>query len=86
MSLVAIGSAIVREKFLKSCFTLEHGLADHPLFALPRPVQLTQSLPRDRIEHNSSKVAVGARPEEVPKIDMNAAAAISSIKTANAWM
>ena len=63
----AIEPAIAREKFLKRPFALKHGLADHPLFSLQRLVKLAKSLPRDRIEYNSGKVAVGAKPEEVPR-------------------
>ncbi len=86
MNIVTIDPAIAREKFLKTPFTLQHGLADHPLFALPRLVNLAKSLPRDRIEYNSGKVAVGVKPEDVPKIDMPAEDVIRSIETANAWM
>jgi len=86
MNLVTIDAAMAREKFLKTPFVLQHGLAHHPLFALPRLVNLAKSLPRDRIEYNSGKVAVGVRPEDVPKIDMPAEDVIRSIETANAWM
>ncbi len=86
MSIVSIHSGIAREKFLKRAFTLKHGLSDHPLFTLPRLVELAKSMPRDRIEYNSGKVAVGVKPEDVPKIDMPAEDVISTIETANAWM
>jgi hypothetical protein len=86
MSLVTVDPVLARENFLKRPFVLKHGLADHPLFTLPRLVELAKSSPRDRIEYNSGKVAVGARPEDVPKIDMDATGVISSIETANAWM
>jgi hypothetical protein len=86
MTLVIADSATARAKFLKAPFTLKHGLADHPLFALPRLVQLAKAMPRDRIEYNSGKVAVGVKPEDVPKIDRAAEDVIASIETANAWM
>ena len=86
MSIVAIDPAVARDKFLSEAFMLKHGLADHPLFALPRLVELAKSSPRDRIEYNSGKVAVGVKPEEVPKIDRPAEDVIRSIETANAWM
>lgn len=86
MSLVAIDPAIAQEKFLKAPFTLKHGLADHPLFALPRLVELAKTMPRDRIEYNSGKVSAGVRPEDVPKIDRPATDVIASIETADAWM
>jgi Cupin-like domain len=86
MTIVTVDAKIARTKFLKEAFTLKHGLADHPLFKLPRLVALAKSMPRDRIEYNSGKVAVGVRPENVPKIDMAAEDVIRTIETANAWM
>lgn len=86
MTLVIIDKTIARDKFLKKAFQLHHTLAGHPLFTLQRLVELAKSMPRDAIEYNSGKVAVGAKPEEVPKIDMPAEQVISSIETANAWM
>ena len=61
-------------------------MKDHPLFQLPRLVALAKSMPRDRIEYNSGKVAVGARPQDVPKIAMPAEDVIRSIETADAWL
>lgn len=86
MSIVSVDPATAREKFLKQAFTLKHGLKDHPLFQLPRIVELAKSSPRDRIEYNSGKVAVGVKPEDVQKIDRPADEVIRSIETANAWM
>lgn len=86
MSLVSADPALARARFLKQPFTLRHALADHPLFTLPRLVELAKSMPRDRIEYNSGKVAVGVRPEHVPKIDRPAEDVIRSIETADAWM
>lgn len=86
MTIVTVDASIARAKFLKEAFTLKHGLADHPLFKLQRLVELAKSMPRDRIEYNSGKVAVGVRPENVPKIDMAAEDVIQTIETANAWM
>jgi len=84
MSIVTINPALARENFLKRPFELKHGLSDHPLFSLQRLVELAKSLPRDRIEYNSGKVAVGVKPEDVPKIDMPAEDVIRTIETANA--
>ncbi len=86
MSLVTVDPAVARENFLKKAFTLKHSLADHRLFTLTRLVELAKSMPRDSIEYNSGKVAVGVKPEDVPKIDMPAEDVIRTIETANAWM
>ena len=86
MSVVIVDRQIARENFLKKPFRLKHTLANNPLFALSRLVELAKSLPRDAIEYNSGKVAIGAKPEEVPKIDRSAEDVIKSIETENAWM
>lgn len=86
MSLVSVDPALARDRFLKQPFMLKHRLAQHPLFALPRLVELAKSMPRDRIEYNSGKVAVGVKPEDVPRIDRPAEDVIGSIETANAWL
>jgi hypothetical protein len=86
MTLAAIDAATAKAKFLKEAFTLRHSLVDHPLFALPKLVELAKSMPRDQIEYNSGEVAVGAKPEDVPKIDKSPEDVIRSIETENAWM
>jgi Cupin-like domain len=86
MSIVIVDKDTARENFLKKPFRLKHSLAEHPLFSLPRLIELAKTLPRDAIEYNSGKVAVGARPEDVPKIDMPAEEVIKTIEKANAWM
>jgi len=86
MSVVTTDSKLIAANFLKKPFVLQHGLVGNPLFELPRLVELAKSMPRDGIEYNSGKVAVGVKPEDVPKIDMSAEAVIKSIETASAWM
>ena len=86
MTIVRVEPLTARQNFLKKPFKLSHGLSDNPLFSLPRLVQLAKSMPRDAIEYNSGKVAVGAKPSEVPRIDLPAEDVIKSIETANAWM
>ena len=86
MSIVSIDATTAKAKFLKEAFVLKHSLAGNPLFTLSRLVELAKNLPRDHIEFNSGKVAVGVKPEDVPKIDMAPEDVIRSIETANAWM
>jgi Cupin-like domain len=86
MSIITLDSNVARAKFLKEAFTLKHHLVGNPLFTLPRIVALAKSMPRDRIEYNSGKVAVGVKPEDVPRIDRSPEEVIKSIETANAWM
>jgi hypothetical protein len=86
MSVITLDPTIAKIKFLKEAFTLKHHLVGNPLFTLSRLVRLAKTMPRDQIEYNSGKVAIGVRPEEVPQIDMAPEDVIKSIETANAWM
>ena len=86
MSIITLDPATAKAKFLKQAFTLKHHLVGNPLFTLPRLVALAKTMPRDHIEFNSGKVAVGVKPEDVPQIDMAPEEVIKSIETANAWM
>jgi ribosomal protein L16 Arg81 hydroxylase len=86
MPLVTVDHTTAQACFLKAPFVLRHGLANSPLFRLPRLIELARSLPRDRIEYNSGKLAPGTRPEDVPKLDMAPEEVIRRIETANAWM
>ncbi len=86
MSIVIVDNELAAKSFLKTPFRLKHTLADHPLFTLPRLIKLAKSQPRDAIEYNSGKVAVGVKPEDVPKLDMSVVDVIRSIEKANAWM
>jgi Cupin-like domain len=86
MSIITLDPAVASQKFLKQAFTLKHHLVGNPLFTLERLLTLAKSLPRDHIEYNSGKVAIGVKPEDVPKIDMAPEDVIKSIETANAWM
>jgi hypothetical protein len=86
MSIISLDAHTARSKFLKDAFTLKHHLVGNPLFTLPRLIALANTLPRDQIEYNSGKVAVGVKPEHVPQIDKSPEDVIKSIETANAWM
>ncbi len=86
MTIVNIDAATAKANFLKKPFMLGHNLVGHPLFTLPRLVQLAKSLPRDQIEYASGKVAVDVKPQDVPRIDKSPEEVIRSIETQNAWM
>ena len=86
MSLIALENDLIRSKFHRAPFQLRHNLADHPLFKLPRLVELAKSMPRDRIEYASGKVNIDQRPEDIPQIDMPADEVIHNIEEADAWM
>ena len=67
-------------------FAIKHTLAGHPLFALPRVIDLLRTLPRDQVEFNSGKVEIGQDPDKMPLFEMEPEEIVRRIETANAWM
>jgi hypothetical protein len=67
-------------------FTLRHRLTGHPLFSLNAIIDLLRELPRDQLEYNSGKVAIGQDPDTTPLIDLDPEDIVRRIETAGAWM
>lgn len=67
-------------------FAIRHRLAGDPLFSLAHVVDLVRQLPRDQIEYNSGKVAIGQDPDSTPVVDLEPEEVVRRIETAGAWM
>jgi hypothetical protein len=67
-------------------FAIRHRLAGHPLFELPRIIELVRTLPRDQLEFNSGKVEIGQDPDKMPLFEMEPEEIVRRIETASAWM
>jgi hypothetical protein len=74
------------DTFPHDTFALTHSFAGHPLFALPRLVELVSQLPRDRVEFNSGKAAISQNPDTTPMVDLDPAEIIRRIESCGAWM
>ena len=67
-------------------FRIEHDLVSNPLLQLPRLIELTREIDRDRIEYNSGRVAVNQRAEDTPLVDLSPEEVVRQIESAGAWM
>lgn len=67
-------------------FRIFHDLASHPLLQLPRLIELTRELEKDRIEYNSGKLSVNQKAEDTPLVDLAPEDVVRQIETAGAWM
>ena len=74
------------QNYPKHSFAYDHDLIGHPLFRLPRLVELAKSMDRDRIEYNSGDIEPGQKYENTPKIDLSVEETIRQIKDCHAWM
>lgn len=76
----------LKAKFPKEPFAIRHTLVDHPLFTLPRLVELANALDRDRIEYSSGDVTPDQSPQDTPKVGLPIDETIRRIEECHAWM
>lgn len=67
-------------------FTVRHDLANHPLFQLSRLVELSKSLPADKVEYNSGKLPVSVDPSQTPRNGLSIEETIRRIEECQSWM
>jgi ribosomal protein L16 Arg81 hydroxylase len=81
-----VDPAALARAFPHDTFAIRHHFADHPLFTLPRIIELLRTLPRDRIEFNAGNAAIDQDPATTPAIDLAPEEIVRRIETCNAWM
>ena len=67
-------------------FRINHALVGDTRLELPAILELVKSLPRDRIEYNSGKVAVNQDAASTPLVELSPEEVVAKIQTAGAWM
>ena len=72
--------------FDRKPFHLQHTLAEHPLFALPRLVELARALPERFVEYNAGALPVGVRPDDTPRTGLSPEETVRRIAECGSWM
>lgn len=72
--------------FDRNPFSIRHRLAEHPLFALERLLELARRLPGDRAEFNAGDVPVYTSPAQTPSTGLSLEETIRNIETCGAWV
>ena len=86
MGYLDIAVPALRAKFGRAPFILQHRLAPHRLFALPRLVELPRSLPASKVEWNSGNVPVSLDPGETPRNGLSPEDTIRRIEECSSWL
>ena len=73
-------------RFNRRPFKIGHQLNDHPLFQLPRLIELAQALPESRVEYNSGKLPVSQDPTQTPRNGLSIDETIRRIEECSSWM
>ena len=81
-----IDQARFQDRFDRDPFLVRHRLAEHPLFALPRLIQLARTLPEDRVEYNAGDVPVSLDPTKTPRTGLSIEETIRRIEECRSWM
>jgi hypothetical protein len=77
------------EKFNRRSFEVSHYLAAHPLFQLPKLVELAERTIKVRpndIYYDAGEIRVNQRWDETPKLDFSAQEALGRIENCGAWI
>jgi hypothetical protein len=67
-------------------FPVRHHLSDHPLFRLPRLIELARRLPEHNIEYNAGNISVVQNPRLTPRTGLSIEETIRRIEECNSWM
>jgi len=84
--LLEIDEARFREGFNRQAFFIRHRLVGHPLFELPRLIELSQQLPADFVEYNAGRIPVNQDPTHTPKTGLGIEETIRRIEECDSWM
>jgi hypothetical protein len=84
--LLDIDATAFRANFDRRPFLIGHRLCDHPLFALPRLIELSQKLPPTNVEYNGGKLAVSQDPTLTPRNGLSIEETIRRIEECCSWM
>jgi hypothetical protein len=75
-----------KQNFDHTPFLLRHNLAGHPLFELPKLVELSTRLREGTVEYNSGNVPIGLKPELTPRTGLSIQETIERIQECGSWM
>lgn len=78
--------SIFQTLFNRRPFKIGHNLVGHPLFELPRLVELSKQLPESRVEYSLGKVPVDHGAKEAPKTGLSPEETIRQIEECQSWM
>jgi hypothetical protein len=72
--------------FNRRPFPIGHRLCDHPLFALPKLLELARRLPETDIEYNAGDIPMNLDPSRTPRTGLSVEETIRRIEECRSWM
>lgn len=84
--LLELDADIFSRDFNRAPFTISHRLTDHPLFSLPRLIELARRLPPENVEYNAGNIPVNLDPDKTPHTGLSVEETIRRIEDCRSWM
>ncbi len=84
--LIEIDPATFQTHFNQKPYLLPHHLGDHPLFALPRLIELARRLPAEYVEYNAGNLPVSIDSRLTPRNGLSVEETIRRIEEQCSWM
>jgi len=84
--LLVIDPETFRTHFNQKPYLLPHRLGDHPLFALPRLIELAKGLPAEYVEYNAGNIPVSIDSRLTPRNGLSVEETIRRIEEHCSWM
>jgi hypothetical protein len=75
-----------RDGFDRRPFVIGHHLTDHPLFALPRLIELARTLPAEYVEYNAGNIPISLDPRLTPRNGLSVEETIRRIEDCRSWL
>ena len=72
--------------FNRKPFTIRHHLGSHPLFALPRLIELSRALDPSTVEYNAGQIPISMDPKQTPRTGLGIEETIRRIEDCSSWM
>ncbi|MBI3406768.1 MAG: cupin-like domain-containing protein [Planctomycetes bacterium] len=85
-ALLDIDAATFKDHFDRKPFLIGHRLVDHPLFALPRILELARTLPERNVEYNAGELPVSLDPAQTPRNGLSVEETVRRIAECKSWM
>src|SRR5712692_9929912 len=84
--LLEIDAQTFRTNFNRRPFFIKHHLIDHPLFSLPRLIELSRILPEEHVIYHSGEIRPGTSLYRGPKTGLSSEETLKEIEECRSWM
>src|SRR5690349_12010229 len=84
--LLELDPTLFNSKFPREPFLIRHSLADHPLFAIERLLELAKTLPNSCVEYNEGRIPINMNGQASPRNGLSAEETLRRVREAHSWM